>query len=88
MFNKFDACVIHEFNETFVIVTVDNAVIDNMATAQEVITALKPTFHGTPIILMSQSYNQPATYLGRQDLVKYVRNLTIENLDFKEYYLK
>lgn len=84
---KFEGAVIKEQGITFAIVIVKKHVVDNSATANQAIQSYQPIFPGIPVVLMAQdSYGTP-TYFGRTDIAKFMANVPIQAVPWKEYTL-
>jgi len=82
---KFQGAVIKEQGVTFAIVIVKKHIVDNSGSAKEAINSFKPLFPGIPIILMAQDSRGIPTYCGRQDIVKFLVNVPLNVIPWKEY---
>lgn len=82
---KFQGSVVKEQRITFAIVIVKKSVIDNRSEANKAITSFRPIFPGIPIVLMAQDASGRPTYLGRPDIVKFLANVPITSIPWKEY---
>ena len=82
---KFQGSIIKEQGITFAIVIVKKYVIDNRTEAENTIRSFRTIFHDMPIILMAQDHNGVPTYLGRPDIVKFLANVPMSAIPWKEY---
>jgi hypothetical protein len=82
---KFQASVIKEQGITFAIVIVKKHVVDNRSTAEDAIRTFQPVFPRIPIVLMAQDSNGVPTYFGRPDIVKFMANVPLHAVPWKEY---
>ncbi len=82
---KFQGAVIKEQGVTFAIVIIKKQVIDNTINAKEAIESFQPIFPGIPIILMAQDFRGTPTYYGRKDIVKFLANIPLNSIPWKEY---
>jgi hypothetical protein len=81
----FQGSVIKEQGVTFAIVIVKKYVVDNHFEADKAIISFRPIFPGIPIILMAQDHSGIPTYYGRPDIVKFLANIPMESIPWKEY---
>jgi hypothetical protein len=82
---KFQGALIKEQGVTFAVVIVKKSVVDDRATAQNVIQSFQPAFPGTPIVLMSQDSRGIPTYFGRQDIAKFLAKIPMTAIPWREY---
>jgi hypothetical protein len=82
---KFQGSVIKEQGITFAIVIVKKHVVDNRSTAEDAIRTFQPVFPRIPIVLMAQDSNGVPTYFGRPDIVKFMANVPLHAVPWKEY---
>ncbi|MBI5945757.1 MAG: hypothetical protein HY864_15455 [Chloroflexi bacterium] len=82
---KFQGALIKEQSVTFAVVVVKKSVVDNRLTAQDAIQSFQPVFPGKPVILMAQDSRGVPTYLGRQDIVKFLANIPMSAIPWREY---
>jgi len=47
--------------------------------------AFQPLFPGLPLILMAQDNRGIPTYYGRQDIIRFMANVPVEAVPWKEY---
>ena len=83
--HKVQGAVIKEQGVTFAIVIVKSHVLNSQSESQKTVQAFTPIFPGMPIILMSQDSRGVPTYWGRKDIVKFLANLHISQIPWKEY---
>jgi len=82
---KFQGSVIKEQGVTFAIVIVKKHVIDNRPEAESAIRHFQPAFPALPVILMAQDSRGIPTYFGRPDIAKFMANVPIQAVPWKEY---
>ena len=82
---KFQGALVKEQGVTFAIVVVKKMVLDIRSEAEETIRSFQPVFPGTPIVLMAQDSRGVPTYLGRPDLVKFLANISIAAIPWRDY---
>ncbi len=82
---KFQGAVIKEQGVTFAIVIVNKHVVDNRTTANEAIQSFQRYFPGLPLVLMAQDSHGTPTYFGRTDIAKFMANVPIQAVPWKEY---
>lgn len=85
---NFDAAVITEKGVTFVIVIVKPEVLKYDFTINEARKAFSKYFPGMPVVLMAQESATVPTYQGREDLVKFLKNVDFMLLPWKQYSVK
>lgn len=85
MVMNFQGSVITEQGVTFAIIIVKKYIIDNRIEANKAIHAFTPIFPEIPIVLMAQDVSGTPTYYGRQDIVKFLSNVPMECIPWKEY---
>ena len=83
---KIQGAVIIEQGVTFAIVVVNRTVTNYTSRAVRVRHALAQFFRNMPIILMSQDSNGTHFY-GRQDIVKFLQSIRLEQIPWKEYHI-
>lgn len=84
---RFHGAIIKEQGVTFAIVVVKKHVIDNRSRANQAIRSFQVAFPGVPIVLMAQNYRGTPTYYGRRDLVRFLRNVPLQAIPWREYRL-
>ena len=82
---NFQGSVIREQGITFAIVIVKKHVIDNRSEAEDAIRNFQPVFPAIPVVLMAQDSRGVPTYFGRPDIVKFLANVPIQSVPWKEY---
>ncbi|MEN6443072.1 MAG: hypothetical protein ABFC71_04890 [Methanoregula sp.] len=82
---KFQGSVIKEQGITFAIVIVKKHVVDNRSTAEDAIRNFQPAFPRMPVVLMAQDSNGIPTYFGRPDIAKFMANVPLHAVPWKEY---
>ena len=84
---KFQGAKIKEQGVTFAIVVVQMYVIQNQSESRQTIVSFKRVFGNIPIVLMAQDSLGRATYFGRDDIVKFLADLTLSAIPWQEYTL-
>jgi hypothetical protein len=84
---KFQGSVIKEQGVTFAIVIVPKHIIDNRIEAEKYIAGFRPIFPGMPVVLMAQDSRGTPTYFGRTDIAKFMANVPLQAVPWKEYTL-
>ena len=84
---KIQGAVIIEQGVTFAIVVVNRTVTNYTSRAVRVRHELAQFFRNMPIILMSQDSNGTPHFYGRQDIVKFLQSIRLEQIPWKEYYI-
>lgn len=82
---KFQGSVMKEQGATFAIVIVKKYVIDNRIEAEKAIQSFQPVFPGIPVILMAQDSKGIPMYFGRDDIAKFMANVPLHAVPWKEY---
>ncbi|MGA3287421.1 MAG: hypothetical protein ABSD46_08340 [Bacteroidota bacterium] len=82
---RFQGSVIKEQGVTFAVVVVKKNVLDNHSEADRMIRAFYQVFPGVPIVLMAQNYSGVPSYYGRSDIVRFLANIPMESIPWKEY---
>lgn len=82
---KFQGALIKEQGVTFGIIIVKPHVL-NSSSAAETMQKLGYSVLGlVPIILMAQNSRGVPTYLGRKDIVKFLANIPVQAIPWREY---
>lgn len=81
---RVQGAVIREQGQTFAVVIVKPHVVQNRAEANEAIAGLMPVF-GVPIVLMTQDGRGRPTYFGRPDIARFMSNVPLSAIPWKEY---
>lgn len=84
---KFQGAVIKEQGVRFALVVVKSHVVQNRNEADKAIEAFGPVFPGISIILMAQDSRGTPTYYGREDISRYMANVPLDAVPWKEYTL-
>lgn len=82
---KIQGAVIKEQGVTFAVVVVKRHILNNQASARQAAASFAPLFPGVPVVLMAQDSRGVPTYLGRQDIVRFLANVPIQAIPWKEY---
>lgn len=82
---KVQGAVLKEQGVTFAIVVVKGHVLRNQASARQAAASFAPLFPGVPVVLMAQDSKGVPTYLGRQDIVRFLANVPMGAIPWKEY---
>ena len=85
---RLHGAVVRERGKTFVIIIVKRYVINSRFQANETIEAFQNEFQNIPIILMAQDHRGTPTYYGRHDIVNILKNVPVECIPWKIYYLR
>lgn len=84
---KFQGAVIKEKGVRFALVVVKRHVVQNRHEADKAIGAFGPVFPGIPVILMAQDSKGTPTYYGRKDISRFMVNVPLDAVPWKEYTL-
>ncbi len=84
---RFQGALIKEQGVTFAVVIVKQPVLSNKNEANRVITSFRSVFGRVPIVLMAQDTKGIPTYYGRRDIVRFLANVPLEAIPWKEYTL-
>ena len=84
---KFQGAVIREQGVTFAVVIVKKHVLDNMNAAKGTIQSFAPLFSGLPVVLMARGYQGRPSYYGRRDIAKFMANVPLSAIPWREYTL-
>lgn len=84
---KFQGAVIKEQGVTFAIVIVKSHLLNSQTESGKTAQKFGGVFPGMPIVLMAQDSHGVPTYWGRKDIVKFLANLHISQIPWKEYTL-
>lgn len=83
--HKIQGAIIKEQGITFAIVIVKSHVLNSQTESQNAAESFSSIFPGVPIILMAQDSRGVPTYWGRKDIVKFLANVHISQIPWKEY---
>lgn len=84
---RIQGAVIIEQGVTFAIIIVNQTVTNYTSRAIQVRNYLTQFFPNMPIILMSQDNNGTPHYYGRQDIVKFLKSIRLDQIPWKEYHI-
>jgi hypothetical protein len=82
---RFQGAVIKEQGVTFAVVIVKKHVVNNRSEANKAIRSFQPVFPGMPIVLMAQDHRGVPTYYGRKDISKFLADVPLHAIPWKEY---
>jgi hypothetical protein len=82
---RFQGAVIKEQGITFAVVIVKKYIIGNKLEADKAIQSFQTVFPGIPVVLMAQDARGIPTYYGRRDIVRFMANVPLEAVPWKEY---
>ena len=82
---KFQGAVVKEQGITFAVVIVNSHVVNSPSESNSVIQSFGTVFPGMPIVLMAQNIQGAPTYFGRSDIVKFLANVHISQIPWKEF---
>lgn len=82
---KLQGAVVREQGVSFAIVVVKRHILDNRSEASRTATSFCFIFPGLPIILMGQEASGRATYYGRPDIVRFLSNVPVGAIPWREY---
>lgn len=82
---KIQGAIIKEQGVKFAIVIVKMHVLNSKSQSEDAIRSFCSLFPGMPIILMAQDPRGVPKYFGRKDIVKFLANLHISQIPWKEY---
>ena len=85
---RLHGAVVRERGKTFAIIIVKKYVVNSRSTANETIEAFQDEFQNMPIILMAQDHRGTPTYYGKYDIVNMLKNIPVECIPWKVYYLR
>ncbi len=81
---RMQGAVIREQGQTFAVVIVKSHVVQNRVEANEAIAGLIPVFR-VPVILMAQDVWGRPSYYGRPDIARFMSNVPISAIPWREY---
>jgi len=85
---RLHGAVVREQGKIFAIIIVKRHVVNSKFRANETIEAFQNEFPNLPIILMAQDHRGMPTYYGRHDIVNILKNVPVECIPWKVYYLR
>lgn len=81
---RVQGAVIREQGQTFAIVVVKQHVVQNQTEAARMISTFFPAF-GVPVVLMAQDSRGTPTYFGRRDIARFLSNVPLNSIPWREY---
>lgn len=84
---KFQGALVKEQGITFAIVIVKPHILNDRSRANEMQMSFRSVFGNVPTVLMAQNSSGRPTYLGRPDIVKFLANVPVSCIPWKEYTL-
>jgi hypothetical protein len=82
---RFDAAVVKEQGQKFVVVMVQNSAVINNTTINEYQKGFQQRFPSMPIVLCNQNSSGTPTYYGRKDIVNFLANIQMEQIPWRTY---
>ena len=82
----FEGALIKEQGVTFGIIVVKMSVIQNRREANILISnAEQNIFRGVPVVLMAQDARGKPYYYGRQDITRFLSNISLHSIPWRKY---
>lgn len=82
---KFQGALVKEQGVAFGLVVVKSHVLHNPMEADSVRRFGEQVFGAIPIVLMAQNSKGVPTYSGRRDIVKFLANVPVQVIPWREY---
>ena len=82
---KFEGAVIKEQGVTFAVAIVKRSVLDIQSRREEALRMFSNLFEGLPVVLMAQDSRGTPTYWGRRDLSRFMANVPLDAVPWREY---
>lgn len=82
---RFQGAVVKEQGVTFAVVVVKEHVLQSTESANDAIRSFASMFPGLPVVLMAQDYRGVPTYYGRKDISRFLSNVPVEAIPWREY---
>jgi hypothetical protein len=82
---KITGSILKEQGITFAIVVVKSHILNSTHSCTESIQSISPLFPGMPVVLMAQDSRGRAKYHGRSDIVRFLANVSLNRIPWKEY---
>ncbi len=82
---RFQGAVVREQGVTFAVVIVKQYIVNMSSEAQDAIRSFQPYFPGIPVVLMAQDSRGTPTYFGRPDISRFMANVSVSAVPWKEY---
>lgn len=84
---QIQAALIREQGQTFSVVVAKKHILHNRLEADRLAQYLSPAFGGVPVVLMAQDGSGRPSYYGRSDIVRFLENVPIQNMPWRQYTL-
>lgn len=85
---QFQGAVIKEQGVTFAVVIVKAHILNNHTEANQLIGSFQQSIFGNiPVVLMAQNSRGMPTYYGRRDIAKFMAQVPLRAIPWKEYTL-
>ena len=81
---QFQGALVREQCVEFAIVIVKKHILSDSRRSNEMAGQFQLEF-GRPVVLMAQDYQGVPTYLGRRDLVQFLRNVPLDAIPWKTF---
>jgi hypothetical protein len=81
---RVQGAVVREQGQTFAVVIVKPHVVQNRATAANMIESFTPIF-GVPVLLMAQDGRGRPSYYGRPDIARFMASVPLQAIPWREY---
>lgn len=82
---SFDGALINEQGVQFGLVVVKQHVLHDTASQQRVQGFGRRVWGNIPVVLMAQDHKGRPTYLGRQDIVRFLANLDVRQIPLRRW---
>ena len=82
---RIQGAVIREQGVTFAIAVVKQQVVSNRFEADSTLQSLQQVFQGMPIVLMAQDVRGRPTWYGRKDIARFMSNVPLSSIPWREY---
>lgn len=84
---RFQGAIVRERGVTFAIAVVKPHVIRCKSTSNEAFYTFERAFPGVPVVLMAQDNSGRPSYLGRADITKFLAQVPVSAIPWREYTL-
>jgi hypothetical protein len=81
---RIQGAVIREQGQTFAVVVVKQHVVQNRRDAADAIRSFTPVF-GVPVVLVAQDSRGRPTFYGRTDIARFMSNVPLHAIPWREY---
>lgn len=82
---KLQGAVVREQGVSFAVVAVKRHILENRAEAGRTAESFRSLFSGLPIVLVGQDARGRATYFGRPDIVRFLSNVPLRAIPWRDY---